>query len=331
MRIESVGIIGGGAWGTGLAQALRCAGRDVLLWAREPAVAQEISTEHFNSSFLPGVPLDSAIRATNTLTDVAGCDVLLMVAPAQHVRAVSEGLKSHLRAGQPLVLCAKGIEQRSGKLMGSVITEVLPEVTQAVLSGPSFAAEVARGLPAALTIACADEPLGRLLAECLSNPQFRLYWTSDLVGVELGGSLKNVMAIAAGIVDGQGLGANAHAALVTRGFAELRRFGEALGARSETLIGLSGLGDLILTCASTQSRNMSLGRALGQGQRLDDVLGGRTSVTEGVYTATAVQRIAAEKGIDMPICSAVCDILDGRTRVPDAIACLMQRPLKAED
>lgn len=331
MKIDSVGIIGGGAWGTGLAQALRCAGRDVLLWAREPAVAEEINTKHSNSAFLPGVALDPVIRATTTLTDLAARDVMLMVVPAQHVRAVSEGLKSHLRSGQPIVLCAKGIEQRSGRLMGEVLAEVLPETTQAVLSGPSFAAEVARGLPAALTIACADEKLGRLLAERLSNPRFRLYWTSDLVGVELGGSLKNVLAIAAGIVDGQGLGANAHAALVTRGFAELRRFGEALGARPETLIGLSGFGDLILTCASTQSRNMSLGRALGQGQSLDDVLRSRTAVTEGVYTAAAVQRIATEKGIDMPICSAVSDILDGRVSVSDAIARLMQRPLKAED
>jgi glycerol-3-phosphate dehydrogenase (NAD(P)+) len=331
VKIDSVGIIGGGAWGTGLAQALRRAGRDVLLWAREPAVAEEINTKHSNSAFLPGVALDPAIRATTTLTDLAARDVLLMVAPAQHVRAVSEGLRSHLRSGQPIVLCAKGIEQSSGKFMGDVIAEVLPEATQAVLSGPSFAAEVARGLPAALTIACADEQLGRLLAARLGNSLFRLYWTNDLIGVELGGSLKNVLAIAAGIVDGQGLGANAHAALVTRGFAELRRFGEALGARPETLIGLSGLGDLILTCASTQSRNMSLGRALGQGQSLDDVLGGRIAVTEGVYTAAAVQRIATEKGIDMPICSAVSDILDGQASVTDAIARLMQRPLKAED
>ena len=331
MKIDSVGIIGGGAWGTGLAQTLRRTGRDVLMWVREPEVAQEINAKHANSVFLPGVPLDAAIRATNTLAEAASCDVLLMVAPAQHVRAVSQGLKTELRSGQPIVLCAKGIEQRSGKLMGDVLVEVLPEATRAVLSGPSFAADVARGLPAALTIACADEQLGRLLAGQLSNRQFRLYWTSDLVGVELGGSLKNVLAIAAGIVDGQGLGASAHAALVTRGFAELRRFGEALGARTETLIGLSGLGDLILTCGSVQSRNMSLGRALGQGQSLDDVLGGRNAVTEGVYTAAAVQRIAAEKGIDMPICSAVCDILDGRASVSDAIKHLMQRPLKAED
>ena len=200
-----------------------------------------------------------------------------------------------------------------------------------MLSGPSFAADVARGLPTALTIACASEPMGRALAERLGNRNFRLYWTSDLIGVELGGALKNVLAIAAGIVDGKGLGASAHAALVTRGFSELRRFGEALGARPETLIGLSGLGDLILTCGSPQSRNMSLGRALGQGQTLAQALGGRTAVTEGVYTAVAVRRIAAEKGIEMPICSAVCDIVEGRLSVADAIGQLMQRPLKHED
>jgi glycerol-3-phosphate dehydrogenase (NAD(P)+) len=215
--------------------------------------------------------------------------------------------------------------------MGEVLDETVPEAPRAVLSGPSFAADVARGLPTALTIACANEPMGRVLAERLGNRSLRLYWTSDLVGVELGGALKNVLAIAAGIVDGKGLGASAHAALVTRGFAELRRFGEALGARPETLTGLSGLGDLILTCGSAQSRNMSLGRALGQGQSLAQALGGRTAVTEGVYTAVAVRRIAAEKGIEMPICSAVCDIVEGRISVADAIGRLMQRPLKPED
>ena len=331
VKIDSVGIIGGGAWGTALAQTLCRAGRDVLVWAREPDVVEEFNAKHTNSAFLPGVSLDPTIRATGTLAEVASRDAILMVAPAQHVRAVSQGLKSHLHAGQPIVLCAKGIEQASGKLMGDVIEDVLPDVTRAVLSGPSFAADVARGLPTALTIACADEEVGRLLAERLGDRHFRLYWTSDLLGVELGGAVKNVLAIAAGIVDGQGLGASAHAALVTRGFAELRRFGEALGARPETLIGLSGLGDLILTCGSPQSRNMSLGRALGQGKTLSEILGSRTAVTEGVYTAAAVQRIAAEKGIDMPITSAVCNILDGRASVPDAIAQLMQRPFKAED
>ncbi len=331
MKIDSVGIIGGGAWGTALALSLRRSGRDVVLWAREPEVVADINERHLNAAFLPGVALDPAIRATGKLAELARSDALMLVAPAQHVRAVSQQLKPHLRKGQPIVLCAKGIEQQSGRLMGEVLDETVPEAPRAVLSGPSFAADVARGLPTALTIACANEPMGRVLAERLGNRSLRLYWTSDLVGVELGGALKNVLAIAAGIVDGKGLGASAHAALVTRGFAELRRFGEALGARPETLTGLSGLGDLILTCGSAQSRNMSLGRALGQGQSLAQALGGRTAVTEGVYTAVAVRRIAAEKGIEMPICSAVCDIVEGRLSVADAIGRLMQRPLKPED
>ncbi len=331
LKIDTVGIIGGGAWGTALAQAMRRAGRDVVLWAREADVVADINARHTNSIFLPGVPLDPAIRATGSLAEAAAGDVLLMVAPAQHVREVSAQLKSLVSPGQPIVLCAKGIEQATGRLMGDVLAELLPDAQRAALSGPSFAADVARELPTALTIACAREAMGRLLAERLGSRTLRLYWTSDLVGVELGGALKNVLAIAAGIVNGKGLGASAHAALVTRGFAELRRFGEALGARPETLIGLSGLGDLILTCGSAQSRNMSLGRALGKGQSVAQALEGKIAVTEGVYTAIAVRRIAAEKGIDMPICSAVCDIVEGRTTVADAIGRLMQRPLKAED
>jgi glycerol-3-phosphate dehydrogenase (NAD(P)+) len=331
LRIDSVGIVGGGAWGTALAQTLCRAGRDVSLWAREPQVIEDINQHHCNDEFLRGIPLDPAIRATGKLADTARCDVVLMVAPAQHVRAVATELAPYMRRGQPLVLCCKGIEQKSGLRVGEVIAEVVPETALAVLSGPSFATDVARGLPTALTVACKDEALGRLLAERLGSPRLRLYWTSDVVGVELGGALKNVLAIAAGIVDGRNFGASAHAALVTRGFAELRRFGEALGARPETLIGLSGLGDLILTCGSPQSRNMSLGRALGQGLSLAEALGGRSAVTEGVYTAIAVRRIAEEKGIDMPIATAVCDIIEGRLSVADAIGRLMQRPLKAED
>ncbi|HEY7669058.1 MAG TPA: NAD(P)H-dependent glycerol-3-phosphate dehydrogenase, partial [Hyphomicrobium sp.] len=286
---------------------------------------------HVNDVFLPGIALDAGIRATESLAEVAGCDALLMVAPAQFVRGICEALKVHSRVGQPMVLCSKGIEQATGRLMGDVVAEIVPQVMRAVLSGPSFAADVARDLPAALTIACAEEPMGRLLAERLGSRRFRLYWTSDIIGVELGGALKNVLAIAAGIVDGQGLGASAHAALVTRGFAELRRFGEALGARPETLMGLSGLGDLILTCGSPQSRNMSFGRALGQGRSMAQALDGKTAVTEGVYTAIAVRRIAIERGIDMPISFAVCDVVEGRATVAEAIGRLMQRPLKAED
>lgn len=331
MRIDSIGIVGGGAWGTALAQAMCRAGRDVVLWAREQDVVAAINARHVNETFLPGVALDPSVRATGTLADAAACDALLLVSPAQHVRSIAKDLRPFLRKGQPVVMCAKGIEQASGKMMGDVLAAELPDVTEAVLSGPSFAADVARGLPAALTVACADERVGRTLAEQLGGPAFRLYWTNDIVGVELGGALKNVLAIAAGIVDGKGLGASAHAALVTRGFAEMRRLGAALGARPETLIGLSGLGDLILTCGSPQSRNMSLGRALGRGETLAQALAGKVSVSEGVYTATAVRRLAAEKGVEMPICSAVCDVVEGRASVDEAIVELMQRPIKAED
>ena len=331
MKIDKVGIIGGGAWGTALAQAMRRAGREVTLWAREPEVVADINARHANTAFLPGVALDPHIRATSSLADAAVADAILMVVPAQYVRDIGGQLRVSIGAGKPVVMCAKGIEQATGRQMGEILAEVLPEATRAVLSGPSFAADVARELPTALTIACAEEAVGRELAERLGSRTLRLYWTNDLVGVELGGAIKNVLAIAAGIVDGKGLGASAHAALVTRGFAEMRRFGEAMGARSETLTGLSGLGDLILTCGSPQSRNMSLGRALGEGQSLAQALGGRTAVTEGVYTAVAVQRIAQEKGIEMPICAAVCDIVEGRASVTDAIGRLMQRPLKAED
>lgn len=330
MTFDSVGVIGGGAWGTALAQTLRLAGRQVRVWVREAEVAAEINASHANSAFLPGVTLDPGLAATTELGDVATQDVVLMVAPAQHVRGVAGALAPHLPAGKPVVLCAKGLEQATGKLLGQVLTETIPHATQAVLSGPSFAADVARGLPAALTLAIADEALGQVLANALGSRALRIYWSSDTTGVQLGGAVKNVLAIAAGIVDGKGLGASAHAALVTRGFAELRRFGEALGARADTLMGLSGLGDLLLTCGSAQSRNMSLGRALGQGQTLAAVLGSRRSVAEGVYTAAAVAKVAADKGVDMPICQAVSAIVAGKLTVDAAIEALLSRPQRAE-
>jgi glycerol-3-phosphate dehydrogenase (NAD(P)+) len=330
MPFNSVGIIGGGAWGTALAQTLRLAGRDVVLWAREPEVVDEINAQHANTPFLPGVRLDPGLKAIAALADVAGQDVILMVAPAQHVRATAAELAAALPRAKPVVICAKGLEQATGTLLGDVLAQALPGATQAILSGPSFAADVARGLPAALTLATADEALGQALATSLGYRHLRIYWSSDIVGVQLGGAIKNVLAIAAGIVEGKGLGASAHAALVTRGFAELRRFGEALGARADTLMGLSGLGDLLLTCGSPQSRNMSLGRALGQGQTLAAVLGSRRSVAEGVYTAAAVAKVAAEKGIDMPICQAVHAIVAGRLAVDAAIEALLSRPQRAE-
>ena len=331
VKLETVSVIGGGAWGTALAQTASQNGMRVLLWAREDDVVADINSRHVNRTFLPGVELDAAIRATGDVSEAAASDVILMVVPAQHMRGVAKALAPKLRDGQPFVICCKGIEQATGKLMGEVAEECVPQTSLAVLSGPSFAADVARGLPAALTLACRNEGVGRVLATALSSRQMRLYWSSDVLGAELGGSVKNVLAIAAGVVAGKGLGASAHAALVTRGFAELRRFAESYGARPETLMGLSGLGDLILTCGSPQSRNMSLGRALGEGQKLSDILAGRTAVTEGVYTAAAVVKLAREKRVEMPIAEAVHAIIEGSVSVDDAISGLMTRPLKAED
>ena len=327
---RNIGIIGGGAWGTALAQTLCLAGRQVLLWARETDVVTEINETHANSPFLPGVTLDKGLRATTALGDLAGCDVILMVAPAQHLRSVGAELRKAVPAGMPVLICAKGIEQATGKLLVEVLSEVMPEAVPAILSGPSFAADVARGLPAALTLAMENQADGEALANAIGYRHLRIYWSSDLTGVQLGGALKNVLAIAAGIVDGKGLGASAHAALVTRGFAEMRRFGAALGARTETLMGLSGLGDLLLTCGSPQSRNMSLGRALAKGESLDAVLSSRRSVAEGVYTAAAVVSLARAKGVEMPIAEAVQGIVSGKVTVDAAIEALLSRPQKAE-
>ncbi len=330
MKIESIGVLGGGAWGTALAQTLALSGREVLLWAMEPETVADINESRVNHAYLPRILLHEDVTATSSLADVAQCDALLLVAPAQHMRELTAQLAGDVAAGKPAIICAKGIEQKTGKLLGDVLAETLPQARLAALSGPSFASDVARGLPAALTLACADEEIGRQLAVGLGYRQLRIYWSRDLVGVQLGGAVKNVLAIAAGIVDGQELGASAHAALVTRGFAELCRFSEAMGAEPSTLLGLSGLGDLILTCGSPMSRNMSLGRALGQGKSLDEVLGKRRAVTEGVYTAQAVNRIAAEKNVELPIVSAVNAIISGDLTVDDAIEGLLTRPMRAE-
>jgi glycerol-3-phosphate dehydrogenase (NAD(P)+) len=331
LQLRSISIIGGGAWGTALAQTLAHNGTAVTLWAREPEIVDDINVRHVNRVFLPGIELNHALRATSDIAAVARADVILAVPPAQHLRSVMGNVARHLAADVPVVVCSKGIERETGRFVGDVLEDVAPQVQRAVLSGPSFAADVARGLPSALTLACRNETLGRQLAAALSSRQMRLYWSSDVIGAELGGAVKNVLAIAAGIVEGRGLGTCAHAAIVTRGFAELRRFGEAMGARPETLLGLSGLGDLILTCGSMQSRNMSLGRALGEGRSLADILGSRSAVTEGVYTAAALVRLANAKGVEMPIAEAVHSIVEGRLGVDDAITALMQRPLKAED
>lgn len=330
MAFQTVGIIGAGAWGTALAMTARRAGRDVLVWAYEPEIVAAINETHQNPVYLPGVDLDPGIEATARLNEAANCDLLLMVTPAQKLREITRELAAYLRADQPLVICAKGIEQSSGKLLSAVIGEEAPTTEIAVLSGPSFAGEIARGLPAAVTLASPEEGNGRGLSHALGHGQFRCYWSEDIVGAQIGGAVKNVLAIAAGIVIGKRLGASAHAALVTRGFAEMTRFGQALGARKETLSGLSGLGDLVLTCGSPQSRNMSIGLALGHGRALQEILQGRQSVAEGLYTAGAVVELAAARGIDMPISQAVHAVISGLATVDEAIEALLARPFRAE-
>jgi glycerol-3-phosphate dehydrogenase (NAD(P)+) len=330
MSYSKAGVIGGGAWGTALAQVCARAGLDTTLWAREPEVVEGVNSVHENAPFLPGVILDPRVRATADMADLASSGLVLAVAPAQHLRAALAAFAPHAPDGLPILLCAKGVEQGSLKLMTQVAAEAIPQARLAVLSGPSFAGEVARGLPTAVTLACSDEALGRALAEAIATPTFRPYLAPDMVGAEAGGAVKNVLAIGCGIVEGRGLGRSAHAALITRGFAEITRIAEALGGQAETVAGLCGLGDLVLTCSSAQSRNMSVGLALGRGETLDQALSGKLSVAEGVASAPAVRQLARKLGVDTPICEAVAAILAGEVDVDAAIAGLLSRPLKDE-
>ncbi len=330
MALERIGIVGGGAWGTALAQTARLAGRDVVIWARSPELADEINHHHTNTAYLPGVPLDGGLTATTDLARMVAADAVLLVTPAQMQRATALALVPHLAPGTPVVICSKGLEQGSGKLMTEVLAETIPDCCAAVLSGPGFAGDVVRGLPTALTLACADEAVGKALVEAIGYRHFRLYWTGDVTGVAFGGAMKNVLAIAAGIVDGRGLGASAHAALVTRGFAELRRLGVAIGANPDTLVGLSGLGDLLLTCGSPQSRNMRLGRLLGQGRTLAEAQRELSATAEGLYSAAAAVRQAAIFGVEVPISAAVHAIIEGELTVTAAIDALLSRPFRAE-
>ena len=318
------GVIGAGAWGTALASTLAGNG-PVTLWAREAEVISAINTTRENSVFLPGIPLPAGITATTNLADIAACAIILVVVPAQHLRAVLS--QAAIPATTPLVLCAKGIEAGSHELMVEVAQSLVPNPI-AALSGPSFAAEVANGLPCAITLACADSALGERLVAAMARPTFRLYQSDDVVGAEIGGAVKNVLAIACGVVDGAGLGLNARAALIARGFAEMTRFGVARGARAETLAGLSGLGDLVLTCSSESSRNFRLGVGLGQGRSLADLLAG-PAVAEGAATAPVLVEAARAAGIEMPISEAVAALLAGAS-VRETISALLARPLKAE-
>ncbi|MCK6104279.1 MULTISPECIES: NAD(P)H-dependent glycerol-3-phosphate dehydrogenase [unclassified Brevundimonas] len=330
MEFRTAGVIGAGAWGTALAQVCVRAGLNTILQAREQQLVETMRATRANDLYLPGVPLADALSFTSDLADLGGCDLILAVPPAQHMRATLTAFAPCHRAGVPVVLCSKGVERGTMKLMTEVLAETLPGAPAAVLSGPSFAGEVARGLPTAVTLACANAALGQALLNTLSAPGFRPYLATDLVGAEAGGALKNVLAIACGISEGRQLGRSAHAALITRGFAEMTRLAVAMGGQAETVAGLCGLGDLVLTCSSPQSRNMSLGLALGQGQTVEQALAGKRSVAEGYESAPAVRELAARLGVEIPISEGVAALLAGEIDVDGLIDGLLSRPLKAE-
>ncbi|HEY4250091.1 MAG TPA: NAD(P)H-dependent glycerol-3-phosphate dehydrogenase [Roseomonas sp.] len=323
-----IAVIGAGAWGTALAaQAVR-AGSQAVLWARDPARAAAIMEARENARYLPGIALPAALRVTaDADAALAGAALVLLVVPTQGLRATLAALPA---TTAPLLVCAKGVEGGTHRLLLEVVAEVKPGAVAGVLTGPNFAHEVARGLPAAAVVAAADAGLRAQALDLLSGPVFRLYGNEDVIGVQVGGAAKNVIAIAAGAVIGAGLGENARAAMVTRGLAELARLTVALGGRAETASGLSGLGDLILTTAGASSRNMSLGLALGRGVPLATVLAGRAGVTEGVATAPALVARAHAAKVELPVCEAVADLLEGRLTMPEAIARLMSRPLRHE-
>jgi glycerol-3-phosphate dehydrogenase (NAD(P)+) len=330
--MEKIGIIGAGSWGTAIAQSLASAGKDVVLWAREPNVVNEINEQHLNSTFMVDVPLHESIRATESLSQAADCDVILLVTPAQYVRSTLESLKSELSSGKPVVICSKGIELSTGLLMSQVAEEEAPNATIAILTGPTFAREVAMGLPTAVTIAAKDKDVAQELREGLASRAMRAYVTEDLLGAQIGGAVKNVIAVACGAVVGAGLGENARAALLTRGMAEMGRLASAMGAKKETLMGMCGIGDLMLTCSSMQSRNYSLGYEIGQGRLLDDIVAERKgkAVTEGVHTAEALMTMADKLAVEMPVSHIVHKSLSGQLNVKEAIEQMLDRPLRAE-
>jgi len=329
-QLQKIGVLGAGAWGTALACVAKRAGRDVVLWAHEPDVVEAINSDGVNPLFLPDIQLEPQIRATSDITEAIDADIVLIVTPAQFLRPVTSELTSRWNSGVPAVLCAKGIEHGSLKLMSEVVAETLPDAPVAVLSGPTFAAEVARGLPTAVTLAVADTGLQHAIADALAAPGFRLYRSDDVVGAEVGGVVKNVLAIACGISEGRGLGDNARAALITRGLAEIVRLGRVRGGKPETFMGLSGLGDLTLTCNAMQSRNFSLGVALGEGAALGEILSTRRTVAEGVFSAAAITELAGKLSIEMPICKAVDAVINHAADISETIADLLARPVKVE-
>lgn len=328
--MDKIAIIGGGAWGSALANTLANAGKEIVIWAREPEVVATINEKHENEMFLPGIKLNSGIKATDSLTQAAESDALLLCTPAQHIRATLQSLKSDIADGKPSIICAKGVEIETGYLLSQVMDEVVPGATYAVLTGPTFAAEIAKGLPSAVTVACRDKDVGSELVAALNNKILRTYSTEDVLGAQIGGAVKNVIAIACGVIHGKGLGESARAALVTRGLAEMSRLASAMGAKKETLMGMCGVGDMILTCSSMQSRNFSLGVALGEGKKINDILDERRSVTEGVHTAKALEVMARNHAVDMPISASVHACVNEGKSVDIVIEKLMERPAKKE-
>ncbi len=323
------GILGAGAWGTALAQAAALAGRDVILWTRHKEFADTLRTKRENTSYLPGIKLDDRIQITENMADLTHADAICSVVPTQKTREVLSLFSPHASDGQVVLLCSKGLEQGSMKFMHQVLQETLPKACPSVLSGPGFASDVAHGRPTAITLACNSQETGQALSYALGRPEFRPYWTDDLLGAEIGGSVKNVLALACGVCDGLGLGESARAALITRGFAELTRFGLAMGARRETLTGLCGLGDLVLTCSSLKSRNFSYGYALGQKKKYET--GVRGKLAEGVSTAPALADLAQKLNIDMPLVKAVCAILAHKATPLEAMDKLLKRPFRPEN
>ena len=327
MTGQPIGIIGAGAWGTALASVMAQNHEQVLLWALEPEVVAAVNAGKGNPLYLPDLALPSQVRATSDMAALADCSALLLVTPAQHLR---KSLGQLPQTDAPLLLCSKGIEAGTQMLVSEIVAEQRPDNPLAVLSGPTFAHEVAAGKPTAITLACESEAMGKLLMRLVATPAFRPYWSDDVVGAEIGGAVKNVLAIGCGVVDGAGLGLSARAALIARGFAEMQRYGLARGAQAETLAGLSGLGDLVLTCSSENSRNFSLGRGLGQGKAAAELMADRRTVAEGAFTAPVLHESAQALGVEMPIVAAVCALLDGSASVGQVVEALLSRPLKAE-
>lgn len=328
--MSTIGVIGAGAWGTALAQSFARNGKPVALWARDAALADDINLTRQNRKYLPGLQLHPDIKATTDLSAVCQCNIVVPVVPAQHLRSILQLARADIGNDKPVIICAKGIEIETGRLMSDIAGDLLPTAMIGILSGPNFAHEVAQGLPAAATLASIYHTRLIKVRDELASKTLRLYASNDVIGTEVGGAVKNVIAIICGIVAGKNLGENARAAVVTRGLHEMARLAEGLGGKRETLMGLSGIGDLLLTCSSMKSRNFSLGHALGQGESLPRILQARAGVTEGIPTAQAVVALAERLRIEMPLTSAVHQVLQGHMSVDDAVHQLLDRPLGHE-